>query len=420
MKYLFCLVLLMSQAPLFLYAQSNYKPGYVVNSKNDTLKGFIDYREWDKNPTEINFKQTPTASLQKFTIANANAFAITDAEYYEKFIVKVSTSGVELEKLSQKLDTAYTTDTVFLKNLVNGKNVSLFALTNKIKSSYYILDKHVPGINYLKQYLYFDEEHQSVANANLYINQLLRLAYEYQPGDKKILASIRQAKYLASTLSGIAIALNGGNTVQQTIYSTTGIRFFAGTGIRYNKLQFNSPTGRTGPFNANNIHDNSVSPVLTAGLDFLMNKYTEKFVFRLELTATMNHYQFSETLNGFNPSTSTLDFKTYQLSTIPQIVYNFYAANKLKAFFDIGLAMNIHKYNNYNFSTTYVNSVVINQNKYPAFEGFGFAIPVKAGVQINKRVELYGTYWLPSSISQNPAFAANQSSFQTGVNYIFK
>src|ERR1041384_6957193 len=31
-----------------IFAQSNYRPGYVVQSNGDTLKGFINYREWGK------------------------------------------------------------------------------------------------------------------------------------------------------------------------------------------------------------------------------------------------------------------------------------------------------------------------------------------------------------------------------------
>jgi len=37
-------------APAVLFAQSNFKSGYIVMPKGDTVKGYIDYREWDNNP----------------------------------------------------------------------------------------------------------------------------------------------------------------------------------------------------------------------------------------------------------------------------------------------------------------------------------------------------------------------------------
>jgi len=421
MKQLFCLLLLLSQASLFLHAQSNYKPGYVINSKNDTLKGFVDYREWLKNPREINFKQTQAASPQKFSVANANGFAITNAEYYDKFVVNISTSTVELAKLSHSLDTAYTTDTVFLQNLVNGKNVSLYVWTDELKSSYYLFNKHTHTIEYLRQYLYFDDENRSVTGVNGYINQLLRQAYQYLPGDTKIMTRIQKSNYSETDLTAIVIALNGGKATQQTVNSSSGVRFFAGAGARYSKLQFNSSIGQAGPF-SDGVHDNAISPVITAGMDLLINKYTEKLLFRLEITGALNSYHFSEP-SATDITTNALNVKIYHFAAVPQIMYNFYSTDKLKAFIDVGLAINIYKYNNYNYSTTYHYSTITyvsTQNKYPDFQSFEFAVPVKAGIQVNKRIEIYGTYWLPSSLTKYLYYSADQSALQAGVNYIFR
>ncbi|MEN0052906.1 MAG: hypothetical protein AAGC65_04520 [Mucilaginibacter sp.] len=421
MKYLFYLVILLSQAPLFSHAQSNYKPGYVVNSKNDTLKGFIDYREWNKNPKEVNFKQNLAASPQKFTPVNANAFAITDAEYYEKFIVKISTSEIQPDKLSLAPDTAYVTDTVFLKNLVNGKTISLYEFTNSQKSSFYILDKLTRQINYLKQYLFYADDQQSVSNLNIYNNQLTRLAYEYQPGNKKLLSHTRVASYSESSLKAVAIELNGGNATQQAVHSSSGIRFFAGAGIRYSKLQFNSPTG-AGPF-SNGMHDSYTSPVLTAGVDFLANKYTEKIAFRFEFQAAAGSYQFSENYTNVYDTQNSLAIKQFHLSAIPQIIYNFYNADKLKVFIDLGAAMNVFKYNNYDFviSRTFGGTTSVDrQNKYPDLENFTVSFPIKGGVRINKCLELYGAYYLPASVTRYSFFSAAQSSIQVGANYIFR
>lgn len=417
MKYFICLVLLLSQAPLFLSAQSNYKPGYVVNIKGDTLKGFVDYREWARNPKEITFKQALNAAGEKFSALTANAFAVTGADYYDRFVVDISTSTVELPELSHKLDTAFITDTVFLKNLVNGKSISLYVYTNSVKSNYYIFDKRLHKIIGLKQYLYYDEEKLSVSGINGYIGQLLRLAAIYQPGNKGLQTRIQKASYIESDLTDIAIKINGGTAAQQAVHINSGIRMFAGAGIRSSKLQFKGDN-TAAPF-PEGSSDNAFSPVISAGLNFLLNKYTERLIIRLEVSAAMNQFKFSAQ-QGTGPTRYDLNFKQFNAAVTPQILYNFYSTDKVKAFFDVGLAVNVYKYNNYDYITTYSYGVVTSKNKYPQFQGLVFSLPIKAGTWINKRIEIYGAYSIPTSITRYIYYSADLSSIQFGMNYLFK
>ena len=36
------------------FSQENYLPGYVIKQDADTLYGYLDYRNWEKNPNKIN------------------------------------------------------------------------------------------------------------------------------------------------------------------------------------------------------------------------------------------------------------------------------------------------------------------------------------------------------------------------------
>jgi hypothetical protein len=74
MKYQNKLLLFFFLLPFFSLAQTNYKPGYVVTLKGDTLRGFIDYKEWIKNPKYISFKNTPgNREVESFSPQSANA-----------------------------------------------------------------------------------------------------------------------------------------------------------------------------------------------------------------------------------------------------------------------------------------------------------------------------------------------------------
>src|ERR1700733_8169701 len=119
--------------PLFSFAQSNYKSGYVVTLKGDTLHGLIDYKEWDKNPLSFSFRNNLAESkAENFTTKNASEFAVNGAEYFKRFTVHISQDQVELSNVGQGADTSYITGTVFLRVLTSGKNVSLFSYTDAI------------------------------------------------------------------------------------------------------------------------------------------------------------------------------------------------------------------------------------------------------------------------------------------------
>ena len=135
------LVLLFLLLPFFVDAQSNYKPGYVVTSKGDTLHGLIDYRQWDNNPGTVVFKKEPGQGNPEIFIAKtANSFGVTGQEYFENHIAHVSQDPVDVANIESKLDTSYIVDTIFLKVLNKGRFVTLFSYKDNIKQRFYLLE----------------------------------------------------------------------------------------------------------------------------------------------------------------------------------------------------------------------------------------------------------------------------------------
>ena len=61
------LILLLVIIPEFVFSQSNYYEGYVVKNNGDTLKGYIDYRNWEYSPVSFNFKVKLTDNQIKFS-----------------------------------------------------------------------------------------------------------------------------------------------------------------------------------------------------------------------------------------------------------------------------------------------------------------------------------------------------------------
>src|SRR5882757_9745214 len=102
--------------PLMAFSQSNYKPGYVVTLKGDTLHGFIDYREWNLTPTAINFKTAITDNkARKLTPEEINSFNINGLEAYERYTGTISMDATDERRINNGRDTSFRTETVFFK-----------------------------------------------------------------------------------------------------------------------------------------------------------------------------------------------------------------------------------------------------------------------------------------------------------------
>ncbi|HUH32393.1 MAG TPA: hypothetical protein VLZ28_00485, partial [Daejeonella sp.] len=86
MKNIYTIVLFIL-LPCLVYSQSNYTEGLVITHNSDTLKGFIDYQEWVKNPEKITFKTSLSAAEQVFTESDIVYFEVFDKEEaYQRFI----------------------------------------------------------------------------------------------------------------------------------------------------------------------------------------------------------------------------------------------------------------------------------------------------------------------------------------------
>jgi hypothetical protein len=82
------------------FAQSNYHAGYVLKNNGDTLKGFINYREWATSPLSIEFKTIETnTEVLKFNPKTIRSFQINGMENYISFSGNISMNLTELQNL---------------------------------------------------------------------------------------------------------------------------------------------------------------------------------------------------------------------------------------------------------------------------------------------------------------------------------
>ncbi|HLO60297.1 MAG TPA: hypothetical protein VK179_16215 [Bacteroidales bacterium] len=119
-----------------LYSQENFIEGYIVSTKNDTLYGKIDYREWLQNPERIDFLNS-NSKITAYSPYDILGFNVS-GESYKSATVKTEQSPVNTQELNFSPELILKTKTVFLLNLVDGEK-QLFVYHDSLgKEHFYI------------------------------------------------------------------------------------------------------------------------------------------------------------------------------------------------------------------------------------------------------------------------------------------
>src|SRR6185436_17537868 len=84
---------------LLLFAQSNFIPGSITKSAGETLNGFIDYKEWSKNPSAISFKKSLDETTSSYSVEDLLGFEITGKEKYVRAVIKKDMMPVKISEL---------------------------------------------------------------------------------------------------------------------------------------------------------------------------------------------------------------------------------------------------------------------------------------------------------------------------------
>ena len=397
------------------FCQSNFKQGYIVKLTGDTVKGYIDYKQWSKNPVSVNFKNNendPTTT--DLTVKDIKAFGVNGFEYYENHTVSISQDATELDKIKSTIEPKMMTTAVFLKILIVGKPLKLFNYNDEIKNRIYISEEDNVPFELIYQAL-FNSEASAIHYNYRFRIQLQTLLQKYRADDKTAL-NISRANYSESDIVKIVEVINGTKNNHFVAKSLDGIRWFTGVAVVYNSLKFNG--------NITLAHapaKTTFSPKVSAGIDILNNKQVQSFFMRIEVDfdiASYDYHDFASTNGIGSNAIDNLKFKQYNFSFSPQLVYNFYNSDNLKIFVDGGINVTYAAYSKHAFIEESNGIFTSTREDYPEFKNFVPVLVFNAGVSINKRLEVYAGYFTPHTISDAGA-DGRVSSVQAGVNFLF-
>ena len=381
-----------------LFAQSNYQSGYVIKNNGDTLRGFIDTREWTVSPKFIKFKTTNDDNkFIEFYPNTINGFKVGDDEYYLSFIGQISLNSIKFNDLSYVVDTTKKLDSVFIKQIVSGNNLSLYNLIDEIKTRYLIAEKNQQPfeLEYYKIFKEYQDPSPNNVSTNTayagnistnarYKGQLLLLATKYKPTFNKVVDIINNASYSQDDFEQIVNNLNDNQVKSKSKFH---FRPYIGLGINSTTTNIT----KSDNFNNNQTFTSSgFTPTFNLGIDFFNNPNVQQFIVRTDFTFSYTKPKFSNfTFYPTSASNQIYTLNQYTYTFALKLIYNFYNKQNLKIFISGGIGFNYANYSNNHLSYIDIynrpqnEESIFNYGSYYTSYSFEFGAVFKQKIEIN-------------------------------------
>lgn len=173
-----------------LIAQQDFRPGYIINLQGDTIKGKIDYRNWNYCPEQFHFNPANTSAIMvcnpdsvlKVSVMNeVYVPAEVDVEFSKTDIAQIDDyNGLNLEKRK-----------AFLLTLLEGPK-SLYMFKDKHGlTNFYIRNNNQYELLVYKKYLAISNGASVIKENNKFIGQLM----VYLSDCAAIQSDIQKTKY---------------------------------------------------------------------------------------------------------------------------------------------------------------------------------------------------------------------------------
>lgn len=140
-------------------AQVNFQSGYIVDNNLDTIKGFIDFRNWDVNPRSIKFKPNQASKTESYSSKDIKGFGV-EGKIYNRSILALEESLYDEKEVKTFEKFKYRADTVFLQVLVKGEK-NLYILKNKDSKVYFFIGQE-DAYQWLIYRSYFEKQYGNV------------------------------------------------------------------------------------------------------------------------------------------------------------------------------------------------------------------------------------------------------------------
>jgi hypothetical protein len=119
------------------YAQKNFQPAFIIQNNGDTIRGFIDYRNWGKIPASFSFKSTYDSEPKIIKPEDVQEVNVNNEKYLSKYI-DISIGTDILDDLPLENEIIIKKEKCFIQELIPGSKSLYYYQDNSIQQQYYI------------------------------------------------------------------------------------------------------------------------------------------------------------------------------------------------------------------------------------------------------------------------------------------
>lgn len=180
-----CVLLVAIFSSQLVISQENYLPGYVINNEKDTLYGFVDYRNWSVNPSQIMFKLEINDKPALLKPVDIIEFKV-DKEIYVSGIINAEVSSLQTDKLNENPQLEISVDTIFLQTLFEGPKSLYYYKSDSGRENFYVRKNDTFDLLVYKKYLKQQDSKSLIIENKKYIGQLILYFNEGENMNTKI------------------------------------------------------------------------------------------------------------------------------------------------------------------------------------------------------------------------------------------
>ncbi len=399
-------------------AQKNFLPGYVILNNGDQVKGEIDYRNWDQNPIRISFRSAANGIEQSFTKSDLRGFFIEGKDKYERAYVTLDMNPVALNELTYGSADLTSTDTVFLRLLVEGNRLNLYEYVD-FKQHFFI--RPLQGeITELLYKVKLHPESGGIVTNSVYRSQLKKYFTENPVPEKKTRLA-DQLNYDLNSLVKFVSMLNETNTAfippdakQQGLKT----KIFAGAGAVMSKLKFTGSDERLRSLESGN----TFSYMIGVGIDFYSPRNLQNILLRAEVS--LSEFNVEATgLSGVSINTRENTYSMKQMNITPAfaILFNFIKTQAVKIYLGPSLGFNFSSYSKHTFTSKLQSAqTTTTYEDFPLLQKTWAAVYIKGGAFIKDKVEVSLSWLVGGAFIEYTQIGENSKHLALRVHYRFK
>ncbi len=324
-KYLVFLTVALFLSMSCVFSQTNFVVGSVVTIQGDTLKGYINNREWDISPTTIEFRREGNESVQVYTIKDIISFDVNSIKYLVAE-VDIETSPYLIGRMDTIAVFSTAKAKVFLKQLVSGPK-SLYRYAEKNDHPFFYINND-GQFELLKHKRYFRyqlvtthgysakklilENKAYLAQVVRYLNDCMEVNryLQYTRYDQKSLLQLFKLYYKCNN-DKKAVILNNSDDYK---FEMGPVLYMASPTLSFSGANFAGNYPVRSSF--------STSPLLSIGFsgDFFFKNANRKFTLGNELIynslKSTGYYTVFVTNDDYDKYTTQVDISIIRLNTI--------------------------------------------------------------------------------------------------------